>query len=87
MQKDLGAAARARGQQIVYEIRDTALHDVGTDRPSVTYVDSSGVSQRLEADVVVGCDGSLSWYAGRPAAGNAPTPTVAGRPATRRCLR
>jgi p-hydroxybenzoate 3-monooxygenase len=59
VQKDLVAAAHARGQEVVYEIGDTALHDLGTDRPSVTFTDREGVAQRLEADVVVGCDGSF----------------------------
>ncbi|MBB3042425.1 4-hydroxybenzoate 3-monooxygenase [Nocardioides soli] len=59
VQKDLAAAAHARGQQVVYEIADTALHDLGTDRPSVTFTDRDGAAQRLEADVVVGCDGSF----------------------------
>ena len=59
MQKDLVAAAHARGQEIHYEVSDTALHDLETDRPSVTFTDSAGVAQRLEADVVVGCDGSF----------------------------
>lgn len=59
VQKDLVAAAHARGQQVVYEIADTALHDLGTDRPSVTFTDRDGAAQRLEADVVVGCDGSF----------------------------
>ncbi|QWF22571.1 4-hydroxybenzoate 3-monooxygenase [Nocardioides sp. LMS-CY] len=59
VQKDLAAAAHARGQQVVYEIADTALHDLGTDRPSVTFTDRDGTAQRLEADVVVGCDGSF----------------------------
>jgi p-hydroxybenzoate 3-monooxygenase len=59
VQKDLVAAARARGQEIHYEVSDTALHDLETDRPSVTFTDSSGAAQRLEAGVVVGCDGSF----------------------------
>ena len=59
VQKDLVAAAHARGQEIHYEVSDTALHDLETDRPSVTFTDASGVAQRLEADVVVGCDGSF----------------------------
>ncbi len=59
VQRDLVAAAHARGQQLLYEVGDTALHDLGSDRPSVTFTDASGVSQRLEADVVVGADGSF----------------------------
>ena len=31
VQKDLDAAAHVRGQQVVYEISDTALHDLDTD--------------------------------------------------------
>jgi p-hydroxybenzoate 3-monooxygenase len=34
-----------------------ALHDIGTDRPSVTFTDRDGVEQRVEADAVAGCDG------------------------------
>jgi p-hydroxybenzoate 3-monooxygenase len=59
VQKDLVAARTAAGQEIHYEVGDTALHDLGTDRPSVTFTDKDGVEQRLEADVVVGCDGSF----------------------------
>jgi p-hydroxybenzoate 3-monooxygenase len=59
VQKDLVAARRAGGQEIVYEVADTALHDLTTDAPSVTFTDSSGAARRLVADVVVGCDGSF----------------------------
>ncbi|GAA4703744.1 4-hydroxybenzoate 3-monooxygenase [Nocardioides conyzicola] len=59
VQKDLVAASHARGQEVHYEITDTALHDLETDRPSVTFTDRDGVEQRLQADVVVGCDGSF----------------------------
>jgi p-hydroxybenzoate 3-monooxygenase len=59
VQKDLVAARRAAGQEIHYEVGDTALHDLGTDRPSVTFTDRDGAAQRLDADVVVGCDGSF----------------------------
>ena len=38
---------------------DTALHDLSTDRPSVTFTDASGGQRRIVADVVVGCDGSF----------------------------
>jgi p-hydroxybenzoate 3-monooxygenase len=59
VQKDLVTAARVRGQHVVYEVSDTALHDLDSDRPSVTYTDADGRPQRLEAEVVVGCDGSF----------------------------
>ena len=59
VQKDLVAAREAAGQEVHYEISDTALHDLESDQPSVTFTDSSGVAQRLTASVVVGCDGSF----------------------------
>ncbi|GAB3268507.1 4-hydroxybenzoate 3-monooxygenase [Kineosporia babensis] len=59
VQKDLGRAREAAGQQIVYGVSETALHDVGTERPFVTYTDNDGRPARLDAEVVVGCDGSF----------------------------
>jgi p-hydroxybenzoate 3-monooxygenase len=58
VQKDLVAAAKQRGQAVHYEVADTALHDLDTDAPSVTFT-SGGEERRLRADVVVGCDGSF----------------------------
>ena len=57
--KDLLAARTRAGQQIVYEVSDTTLHDLTAERPYVTYVDADGSAQRIDADVVVGCDGSF----------------------------
>ncbi len=59
VQRDLGRARDAAGQQIVYGISDTALHDLTSERPAVTFTDADGHAQRLEADAVVGCDGSF----------------------------
>ena len=59
VQADLVEARTKAGQQVVYEVSDTALHDVESERPSVTFTDADGVGQRIEADVVVGCDGSF----------------------------
>jgi p-hydroxybenzoate 3-monooxygenase len=58
VQKDLVAAARERGQAVHYEIGDTALLDLETRSPSVTFT-MDGQEHRLRADVVVGCDGSF----------------------------
>jgi p-hydroxybenzoate 3-monooxygenase len=55
--KDLMAAREAAGQQTFYEVSDVALHDLGSDRPAVTFTDRDGVEQRVEADAVAGCDG------------------------------
>jgi p-hydroxybenzoate 3-monooxygenase len=54
--KDLMAAREKAGRPAYYSAADVTLHDV-TDRPYVTFVDSSGASRRVDADVVVGCDG------------------------------
>jgi p-hydroxybenzoate 3-monooxygenase len=59
VQKDLGRARAAAGQDIRYEVSDTAVHDVAGERPFVTYRDADGTGTRLDADVVVGCDGSF----------------------------
>jgi p-hydroxybenzoate 3-monooxygenase len=56
VQKDLVAAGTADTR---YEVTEVALHDVETDRPYVTYVDATGRPQRLDADVIAGCDGSF----------------------------
>ena len=59
VQKDLVEAAHRRGQEFAYEVSDTALHDLESDRPAVTFTDASGASRRIEAEVVVGADGSF----------------------------
>ena len=59
VQADLHAAAEAAGRQVVYEAQDVALHDLESERPFVTFTDATGAEQRLDADVVVGCDGSF----------------------------
>jgi len=56
VQKDLGHARDAAGQEMLYDVRDTTVHDPSS--PYVTFV-SDGVPTRLDADVVVGCDGSF----------------------------
>ncbi|MDP9793006.1 p-hydroxybenzoate 3-monooxygenase [Catenuloplanes nepalensis] len=55
LQKDLIAA----GHPVTYEVTGTALHDLTTGRPYVTFTDAGGTARRLDADVVVGCDGSF----------------------------
>ena len=55
--KDLMRARDAAGQQAFYEAGDVAVHDIEGDQPSVTFVDSDGRPQRVEAEAVAGCDG------------------------------
>jgi p-hydroxybenzoate 3-monooxygenase len=59
VQKDLIDARTAAGQEIHYEVADTALHDVLTDCPSVSFTDAQGREHIIRAAVVVGCDGSF----------------------------
>jgi p-hydroxybenzoate 3-monooxygenase len=54
--KDLIACALDRAVQIRFEVNDTAVHDVDSERPRITYTDASG-SQQLECDFIAGCDG------------------------------
>ncbi len=56
VQKDLGRARDAAGQQVIYDVRDTEVHEPAT--PYVTFT-VDGRPTRLDADVVVGCDGSF----------------------------
>ena len=54
--KDLMAAREKAGRPAFYSVSDVELHDV-TGSPSVSFVDVEGRAQRIDADVVVGCDG------------------------------
>ncbi|GHG26485.1 MULTISPECIES: 4-hydroxybenzoate 3-monooxygenase [Amycolatopsis] len=54
--KDLMAAREKAGRPAYYSAADVTLHDV-TGRPHVTFVDGDGTARRIDADVVVGCDG------------------------------
>lgn len=54
--RDLMAAAPERGLVINYEAENVALHDLESDRPSVTF-EKGGVETRIEADFIAGCDG------------------------------
>ena len=58
VQKDLVAARSAAGQEIWYECEDVELHDLESDRPSVTAI-HAGREARIEGRVVAGCDGSF----------------------------
>ncbi|GAA4591023.1 4-hydroxybenzoate 3-monooxygenase [Planotetraspora phitsanulokensis] len=50
--KDLIAARLAAGGDLRFEVDDVVVHDIGTDRPYVTFGD-----ERLDCDVIAGCDG------------------------------
>ncbi|MEV7036999.1 4-hydroxybenzoate 3-monooxygenase [Amycolatopsis sp. NPDC051061] len=54
--KDLMVAREKAGRPAYYSASDVAPHDV-TGSPYVTFVDADGAERRVDADVVVGCDG------------------------------
>lgn len=54
--RDLMDAAAPRGLEVIYEAGDVALHDIDSEAPFVTYA-KDGVSQRIDARFIVGCDG------------------------------
>jgi p-hydroxybenzoate 3-monooxygenase len=54
--RDLIEAASERGLQIIWEASDVALHDIESDAPALTFT-ADGQTQRIDAQIVVGCDG------------------------------
>ncbi|MFZ9040100.1 MAG: 4-hydroxybenzoate 3-monooxygenase [Ilumatobacteraceae bacterium] len=56
LQEDLYAAADAAGIGIEFEADDVVVHDVATNRPSVSYT-RQGASHVVDCLHVVGCDG------------------------------
>jgi p-hydroxybenzoate 3-monooxygenase len=55
--KDLIAARIAAGQRIEFEVRDTSVRDVTTDRPVLGYRDRDGRPHDVRCDVIAACDG------------------------------
>jgi p-hydroxybenzoate 3-monooxygenase len=54
--RDLFDAAEERNLPIVFEAEEVQPHDIGTDRPHVTWR-RDGAEHRLDCDFVAGCDG------------------------------
>ncbi|MFI7382715.1 4-hydroxybenzoate 3-monooxygenase [Streptomyces sp. NPDC049813] len=51
--------ADVRGGAVRFAVRDVRLHDVDTDRPSVSYVcPETGARQVVHCDYIAGCDGA-----------------------------
>jgi p-hydroxybenzoate 3-monooxygenase len=55
--KDMIAARLAAGGVIEFSCSDVAVSDVTSDRPVLSYADSSGVTHVVSCDVIAGCDG------------------------------
>jgi p-hydroxybenzoate 3-monooxygenase len=56
--KDLGRARDAEGQQSCYSVTGAAVNDLLRGHPYVTFRAADGRPVRLDADVIVGCDGA-----------------------------
>jgi p-hydroxybenzoate 3-monooxygenase len=54
--KDMIAARLATGRPLLFEVSDTAVHDVATTRPRITFT-QAGVAHEIACDVIAGCDG------------------------------
>ena len=55
--KDLIQARLAAGAMIEFEVSDTEVGELDTDRPVLRYTDSSGTRHEVTCDVIAGCDG------------------------------
>ena len=55
--KDLIAARLAAGGVVEFSCSDVAVSDVTSDRPVLSYTDSSGITHVVSCDVIAGCDG------------------------------
>jgi p-hydroxybenzoate 3-monooxygenase len=53
---DLVEARLAAGGPLLYEVGDVAVHDLASDRPSISFT-SGAEEEVLECDVIAGCDG------------------------------
>jgi p-hydroxybenzoate 3-monooxygenase len=55
--KDLVTARLAAGQRIDFEVSDTEVADLDSERPVLRYRDAGGERQEVRCDVIAGCDG------------------------------
>ena len=55
--KDLIQARLAAGAMIEFEVSDTEVGELDTDRPVLRYTDSSGTRHEVTCDAIAGCDG------------------------------
>jgi len=55
--KDLIAARLAAGAAIEFEVTDTEVADLETDRPVLRYTSADGVRHEVTCDAIAGCDG------------------------------
>jgi p-hydroxybenzoate 3-monooxygenase len=56
IQEDLYVAADLRDAALIFEAADVEVHEPLSDRPHITF-EVGGVTERIDADYIVGCDG------------------------------
>ncbi|MGJ9373121.1 4-hydroxybenzoate 3-monooxygenase [Nesterenkonia sp. CF4.4] len=57
---DLANAWEREGGEIHWQVTDTQVHGVETSAPRISFTDASGQARSIEADLIVGSDGSRS---------------------------
>jgi len=55
--KDLIQARLAAGAEIEFEVSDTEVGELDTDRPVLCFTDSAGTRHEVTCDAIAGCDG------------------------------
>ena len=55
--KDLVKARQEAGLPLSFGVTGTAVHDIATVHPAITFRDAQGADQRVDCDVLVGADG------------------------------
>ncbi|MHA7651113.1 4-hydroxybenzoate 3-monooxygenase [Mycobacterium sp. ML4] len=59
LQRDLIEARDGDFQCVFYQASDVAVHEIDSVRTHLTFADRAGSPHRIDADAVVGCDGSF----------------------------
>ena len=57
---DLKEASERDGGTVFWSADEVAVHDVDSDRPGVTFIDSEGAAREIRSRILVGADGSRS---------------------------
>lgn len=57
---DLKEASERDGGTVYWSVDEVAVHDVDSDRPGVTFIDSEGAAREIRSRILVGADGSRS---------------------------
>ncbi len=58
LSRDIARARDVAGQRFYYRVSATAVHDLHTEHPYVTFRACDGRQVRIDADAIAGCDGA-----------------------------